>query len=215
MNLNFRDSRTGQTSLGHGQLSYLNRGRNMCTTDHRHDVGHCSGAVEVSVRDRFALTPHHSQLCRRQRIQPIQRQSGEPLAIGIAVLQQRDQRPDRIGCNDSTSQIALPTAKPRPPSSPERRCSTSCIDHTWSRGHTKAAEPAADEPTKLAPAPPTLAPPAVRCCGRPARCSRRPLAPPSSARACDFVAPAPWNRSISFASPPSLVSRTCVSRQCT
>ena len=74
----------------------------------------------ASARDRFALTPHHSQLCARQRIQPIQHQSGEHLAASIAVLQQRDQRSDRIGRNDSTSKIALPTAKPHPPSSPRR-----------------------------------------------------------------------------------------------
>jgi hypothetical protein len=43
----------------------------------------------------------------RQRIQPIQRQSGEPLAIGIAVLQQRDQRPDRIGRGNRSSVGAI------------------------------------------------------------------------------------------------------------
>ena len=49
-------------------------------------VGSCSGAVKVSARDRFALTPHHWQLCGRQRIQPIQRNSGGRLAKISAVL---------------------------------------------------------------------------------------------------------------------------------
>jgi hypothetical protein len=88
-------------------------------------VGSCSGAVEVSAPDRFALTPHHWQLCGRQRIQPIQRNSGGRLAKISPVL----------AAAPTSGPIPGPLAarRTRPSQTdPSSRCSgstTSCATH--------------------------------------------------------------------------------------